>query len=90
MSLKGQLAGYALTSNGGGFHWLSELAVHPALRRRGIGRALALLALDQLRGAGATEVHLYVNDDHDQHAPKLYEGVGFTAQRMTVRYAKET
>lgn len=82
----GGLAGYALTSVHGGFHWLSELAVHPDLRRQGLGRVLTLLALRQAQEAGASEVHLYVNDDHDQHAPGLYEGAGFQTSRLTVHY----
>lgn len=89
LKLGAQMAGYALTSAHGGFHWLSELAVHPDWRRRGLGRALTLLALRQLREAGAAEVHLYVNDDHDQQAPRLYEGVGFVTHRLTTRYVRE-
>ena len=89
LTIGGQLAGYALGANHGGFFWLSELAVHPEFRRRGLGRALTLLALAQLRGAGASQVHLYVNDDHDQHAPRLYEGAGFSTHRLTIRYIRE-
>jgi len=86
LKMDGELAGYALTSAHGGFHWLWELAVHPDVRRRGLGRTLTGLALGQLREAGASEVHLYVNDDNDQHAPALYEGSGFQTSRLTVRY----
>lgn len=89
LRLDAQLAGYVLTSHHGGFHWLSELAVHPDFRRRGLGQALTQLALRQLQEAGASEVHLYVNDDHDQHAPALYENAGFRTHRLTTRYVRE-
>ncbi|WP_420597430.1 GNAT family N-acetyltransferase [Deinococcus sp.] len=89
LNLGGQLAGYALSAHHGGLFWLSELAVHPDFRRQGLGRALTRLTLAQLRGAGASQVHLYVNDDHGQHAPRLYEGAGFKTHRLTLRYVKE-
>lgn len=37
LRMDAQVAGYALTAHHGGFHWLSELAVHPDFRRRGLG-----------------------------------------------------
>lgn len=89
LRVDGKLAGYALTSAHGGFSWLWELAVHPDFRRRGLGRALTELALGQLREAGASEVHLYVNDDHDQHAPTLYEEAGFRLHRLTIRHFRQ-
>jgi GNAT superfamily N-acetyltransferase len=89
LKLGERVAGYALSSVQNGVYWLSEVAVHPELRRRGFGRALTLLALRQMQDAGATEIHLYVNDDHDQHAPRLYESLGFETRLMTVRYVRD-
>lgn len=81
--------GYALIAHHGGAFWLWELAVHPDWRRKGLGRMLTLLALDALREAGAGEVQVSVNDDHDQRAPALYEGVGFQTTSLITRYVKE-
>ncbi len=88
LKLNGEFVGYALTSSHGGWHWLTELGVHPEARRQGTGRLLTLMALGQLREAGATEVHLYVNDDHDQQATRLYESTGFKTHRLTTRFVK--
>ena len=88
LKLNGEFVGYVMTSIHGGWHWLAELAVHPEARRQGIGRLLTLTALERLREAGATEVHLYVNDDHDQQATRLYEDTGFKTHRLTTRFIK--
>ena len=88
LKLSGEFVGYALTSSHGGWHWLAELAIRPKARQQGSGRLLTLIALEQLREAGATEVHLYVNDDHDQQATRLYENTGFKTHRLTTRFVK--
>lgn len=86
----GQLVGYGLTSCQGGVHWISEVGVHPAYRRQGLGRHLTLLALAQRRAAGATEVHLHVSDPHDQEAPRLYERLGFVTRHWLVRFVRDS
>ncbi len=83
------VAGYALAALHAGVFWLWELAVHPHWRRRGLGRALTVLALNTLRDAGAEEVHVHVNDNHDQHAPILYQSVGFQTVHLITRYVRQ-
>lgn len=62
--------------------WLDELYVVPALRGRGIGRALLLAALDRAREHGAAAVDLEVDEDHAR-AEHLYEREGFTRHRRS-------
>ena len=81
--------GYALVALHGGAFWLWELAVHPEWRQRGLGRILTLLALNVLRNAGAEEVHVNVNEDHDQQAPTLYQSVGFQTAHLITRYVQQ-
>jgi ribosomal protein S18 acetylase RimI-like enzyme len=56
---------------------LQELYVVPALRGRGIGRALLEATLDAARGAGATGIDLNTGTT-DTAARALYESCGFT------------
>jgi ribosomal protein S18 acetylase RimI-like enzyme len=56
---------------------LQELYVVPALRGRGIGRALLEASLAEARRAGAGRIDLGTSDD-DQAARALYESAGFT------------
>lgn len=85
---RGQLVGYALATLQGTVGWLSELAIRPEFRRRGLGRALTLQAVQRLSSAGAEQIRLYVNDTHDQHAPHLYQGVGFQTISLTTRFIR--
>jgi ribosomal protein S18 acetylase RimI-like enzyme len=56
---------------------LQELYVVPALRGRGIGRALMEAVLDEARSAGAGFIDLGTSED-DEAARALYESSGFT------------
>ena len=55
---------------------LVTIAVRPAERRRGAGRALLAAALDHVRAAGARTLFLEVAADNPG-ARTLYEGAGF-------------
>jgi GNAT superfamily N-acetyltransferase len=55
---------------------LANVAVDPACRRRGIGRALVQASLDFARQRGASEVLLQVEADNEA-AIRLYTGLGF-------------
>ncbi len=57
--------------------YLEELYVVPALRGRGIGRALLEAALDAARTEGATHMELGTSEN-DEAARSLYESAGFT------------
>jgi len=53
------------------------VAVHPAWRRRGLGRALLVSALERARGLGATAARAYADESHLGAAPFLRRH-GFT------------
>lgn len=59
--------------------YLAELYVAPALRRRGLGRALMEAALEEARARGADTMEIGV-DEPDRAARHLYESLGFTNQ----------
>ena len=56
---------------------LQELYVVPALRGKGLGRALLEAALEEARSAGAGYIDLGTSED-DKAAMALYESAGFT------------
>ena len=60
----GSLAGAVLAGHDGRRGFLHHLAVHPALRRRGIGRRLVGLCLEALAREGIAKVHIFVFRDN--------------------------
>lgn len=64
---------------------LGDLAVDPAVRRRGVGRALLDAALREARGRGARTLYLQVRESNDA-ARRLYEGAGFRRVGRRARY----
>jgi ribosomal protein S18 acetylase RimI-like enzyme len=60
--------------------YLAELYVVPALRGRGLGRALLEAAMDVARERGADRMDLGTSDD-DIAARALYERLGFIYER---------
>jgi ribosomal-protein-alanine N-acetyltransferase len=70
--------GFILARAAGGEAEILTLAVVPAARRRGIGRALVLSAARHAQGLGAERFFLEVRDGNDP-ALRLYTGLGFTA-----------
>jgi ribosomal protein S18 acetylase RimI-like enzyme len=69
-----EVAAVALCWNSG---FLKDIAVHPAHRRRGLGRALLLHLLGTFRERGLARVDLKVAKNNPDRAWKLYESVGF-------------
>jgi mycothiol synthase len=62
--------------DGGPRAWISNLTVDPALRGRGLGRAMLLAGLASLRERGAGSITLGV-DAGDPTPLRLYQSVGF-------------
>ncbi len=68
--------------------WISQMGVHQAYRRKGLGRALLLETVSGLAAAGYREAALSVNVDNPQ-ARALYEQVGFRLRRRLSVYRKQ-
>jgi len=87
---EGQIVGYALVRVGLGWigakrGGITSIAVSPAHRRQGIGRALFRQALDHLREHRVEEADLEVNVAN-RAAQSLYESVGFHRSRLLPNY----
>lgn len=67
--------------------WVEELAVARDARGLGLGRALLLHCLAELRDRGATTLALGVQGENE-NAARLYRDVGFVAQREWRTYAR--
>lgn len=73
------VVGYAVTGRSGGRGYLQRLAVHPAHRRLGVGRALVVDGLHWLRRHGVERA--VVNTQASNAAAiSLYERIGFRRQ----------
>ena len=71
-----QVAGYALVGRSATNAYLQRLAVHPALRRRGIASGLVRAGLAWAHDHGASNV--FVNTEpHNEAALSLYASLGF-------------
>jgi len=68
---------------------VEDLAVRPAYRRRGLGRALLLSGLKRIRAEGFDKAALAVDADNPNQALKLYQSVGFTTVSGATVYRKE-
>jgi ribosomal protein S18 acetylase RimI-like enzyme len=69
--------------------WVEQLAVARSARGRGVGRALLLHSLAELRDRGATSLALGVQGENE-NAIGLYRGVGFEVEREWRVYARPT
>jgi ribosomal protein S18 acetylase RimI-like enzyme len=74
-------------ATGSGVGVVDLLAVDPALRRQGLGRALLLGALRRFAGAGLTEGRLDVAADNPP-AVALYASVGMSVAQRTHVFEK--
>ena len=78
-----KVVGYALAGRAGRTGYLQRLAVHPAVRRQGIGTLLVDDALAWARRRGAELV--WVNTQkHNDNALRLYQRLGFALQEHTL------
>lgn len=87
---EGRVAGYALARVG--LRWLgvrrggiTSVAVEPAQRRRGLGRALLRATLEYLKENGVEAADLEV-DVSNRAAQSLYEAFGFVPSRVIPHY----
>ncbi|MDQ0371434.1 GNAT family N-acetyltransferase [Catenuloplanes indicus] len=68
------LVGYVNVATDGGVHaFLLDTTVHPAHRRRGLGRRLVLAAVTAATTAGASWLHV----DYEPHLGGFYQSAGF-------------
>jgi ribosomal protein S18 acetylase RimI-like enzyme len=67
--------GFSLEAQGNDA-FIDELYVRPRYRRRGIGRHLLALAVQEAQGLGARVLHLFV-DRNNPRARALYASLGF-------------
>ncbi|MFF7455875.1 GNAT family N-acetyltransferase [Kitasatospora sp. NPDC008115] len=67
--------------------FLVQVGAVPGWRRRGLGRALAVAALERLRAAGDAEVLLDVNVNNPASAA-LFRGLGFTGAGRRARFER--
>jgi ribosomal protein S18 acetylase RimI-like enzyme len=74
--LDGVLAGTVMAGYEGHRGWINYLAVDPAARRRGLGRALMAEAERLLRERGCPKINLQVRADN-REALAFYERIGF-------------
>ena len=70
------VAGYVVARHAAAEGEILNLGVASALRRRGVGRALAQRALGELQTRGARAVYLEVRESNTA-ARRLYEALGF-------------
>lgn len=69
--------------------WINDIGVLKPFRRKGIGTALMLKALHELKNKGMKNALLYVDDENPTKAIKLYEKVGFKTVKKTLLYQKK-
>jgi len=69
--------------------WINDIGVLKPFRRRGIGTALMLKGLNELKNEGLENALLYVDDENPTKAIKLYEKIGFKIVKKTQIYQKK-
>jgi mycothiol synthase len=84
----GAIVGVSTTGDLEGRGWVTQLAVDPAQRGRGLGRALLLASFARARDAGLTSVGLDVNAANAT-AARLYESAGMTVESRSERWEKQ-
>lgn len=87
--MNGKLVGYLIcTMRWGKIGHILSIAVDPQYRRRGIGRALVLKALEKLKGEGATAVRLEARRSN-LGARAFYSVLGFKEERELPHYYED-
>jgi ribosomal-protein-alanine N-acetyltransferase len=84
-----EVLGYAVCWTLAGESHLLNIAVHPARRGRGIGRALLSECIRRAAGAGASRVFLEVRAGNEA-AQRLYRSMGFGFRGIRKGYYTDT
>jgi mycothiol synthase len=77
-----ELAGYSLSIEAADGAVVGDLAVRPAWRKRGLGRALLLHTFALLARRGNTVARLFVDAENPTGALRLYERAGMRVERQ--------
>jgi ribosomal protein S18 acetylase RimI-like enzyme len=70
--------------------WIDVIGVLKSLRRKGVGTALILHGIKDLKSRGMTEADLGVDDSNQTKAIELYKKVGFKVVHKHLTYLKKT
>ena len=68
--------------------WVNVLGTRRGFRGLGLGRAMLLAGLDQLKQSGAETAFLGVDSENPSGALQLYKSVGFSQRDSTTTFAK--
>ena len=69
--------------------WVSALGTRRGFRKQGLGRAMLLAGMEQLKAAGMEKAVLEVDAENPSGAMGFYESVGFCKFRTDVVYVKQ-
>jgi ribosomal protein S18 acetylase RimI-like enzyme len=67
---------------------VSQVSIRPAWRRRGLGRALLVRALQDMRARGEDKIWLDTYAEYPTRAVDLYRSLGFYVSKVFPRYRK--
>ncbi|MBE0605979.1 MAG: ribosomal protein S18-alanine N-acetyltransferase [Deltaproteobacteria bacterium] len=84
-----EVLGYSVCWNMAGESHLLNIAVHPARRGQGIGRALLAECIRRAARAGSSVIFLEVRAGNDD-AQRLYRSMGFTFRGIRKGYYTDT
>ncbi len=83
----GKLVAAVLGTHDGRKGWINRLAVHPAHRRRGIGRALVCAVEARLHGMGIEIIGCLI-EDWNEDSMAFFARLGYVAHTDIVYYSK--
>jgi ribosomal protein S18 acetylase RimI-like enzyme len=85
--LDGRIVGSVIAGWDGWRAHLYRLAVHPDVRRQGVGRALLAAAADRLTSLGATRLDAMVLE-HNELGQRIWRASGFAPQEEWRRWVR--
>lgn len=83
----GRIVGAVLGTHDGRKGWINRLAVHPAHRRRGFGRALICAVEARLHGMGIEIIGSLI-EDWNEDSMVFFARLGYVAHRDIVYFSK--